>query len=73
MIEFSPVFLPDVSVLREELVRLQVLFCPFLGAELLLEEVGVENDCCSEQISEIRGLTFILSGQILCEQLLVLL
>ena len=54
-------------------MRGHVLFCPFLGAELLLEEVGVEYDGSSEQVGEVRGLASLLSGQIFGEQLLVLL
>ena len=54
-------------------MRGHVLFCPFLGAELLLEEVGVEYDGSTEQVGEVRGLASLLSRQIFGKKLLVLL
>ena len=71
VVELSPVFLPDVSILRQKLVRSQVFFCPFLGTEFLLEEIGIEHDSCTEQIGKVWGLTSLLSRQIFFKELFV--
>ena len=42
-----------------------VFISPFLGAELLLEEVRVENDSRPEQISKVGWLARFFSGQVL--------
>lgn len=67
MVEGGPVIAADVSVLREVLICLRVLVCPLFGAQLLLEEVRVKNDCSSEQVSKVGWLASLLLRQVFSE------
>lgn len=72
-VQVSPVFLANIGELHEELVGHCVLICPFLGAELLLEEVRVEDDCGTEEVRKVGWLASLRSDQVLSKHSLIFL
>ena len=68
MVESGPIVVADVGILHEVVIGYGVLISPFLCTQFFLEEVGIEDDSCTEKVGEVFWLTGLCADEVFGEK-----